>query len=620
MGRSNGPRVPLSKRAARTHQRTGGSAVATILTSKKSVRKKTGVLDRRQAAVTGLSARRADIHPLDRAIAELRAALARTPDDHTILSRLGALFYRRGDLEEAEKNYHQAIALCPSRPSLFNNLGNVFCDMGRMRDGIAAYEHAMAIDKTLAPDHPPSPEAEANLALAKMEFRLIHERVEYLEKAAQLDVSSAEALNTLGCGYLLRGQREKALETFRQAAKLDARNVFAALNTAFVHTINIGAADRGDAQREIAAAIIRFPGEARLLIHQGELLENNGMLEEAEARYLRALQSEPRCYEAYDILGRLREALGFAHTRDETAQAVDRALAALERTARERRAKDGSASGALPLYDLAFAEIARARFARRPITQGAAVDALLREACAEPTPPAPFPKREGGERHNPPPTSIESPARFVAAHAAIMRARLLESEGRRDEARVVLEKVSVAQPESPRLWCERGSLALRSGMIAEAVELFDQATLRQPQDAVACHSLRFAFEGYRRYRTERVRFESSMKADTRDALAHHHLALAALSVLKDEEALFHFTRALELDPRLSDAACGRGRALEKLGHFDEAESAYLKALDIDPDNPEAQRALVALRSRNLLANACANLFIPEYGRGKGRME
>ena len=589
--------------------------MANIGTRKKSGRRKAIAL-KGQPTIAGLSARRAEIHPLDRAIAELRSELARTPDDHTILSRLGALFYRRGDVLEAENYYRKAIAIAPNRPSLFNNLGNVLCDMGRMRDGIAAYEHAMAIEKALDPGRAPSPEAEANLELARMEYRLIHERVEYLEKAAQLDVSSAEAGNALGCGYLLCGRREKALEAFRQAAAIDARNVFAGLNIAFAQTLNLsGDADMNAAVAEVAEAIIRFPGEPRLHIHQGELLENNGILEDAEERYIRAIQADPRSYEAYDVLGRLREATGYAHTRDETSQAVDQALQKLEKNARDVRAREGSASGALPLYDLAFVEIARARFMRRPVAHAAAVDALLREAIAAGKQAKQG--KAGTPRDN---RSTESPARNVAAHAAILRSRLLEAEGRRDEARVVLEGVCVTDPDCARLWMERGSLALRAGAIDEALEFFDKATLRMPEDAVASHSLRFAFEGYRRYRTERVRFETATKADARDGLAHHHLALAALSVLKDEEALFHFTRALELDPRLSDAACGRGRALERMGHFDEAEAAYSKALDIDPENPEAQRALIALRSRNLLNNAASSLFISEYGRGKGRME
>jgi tetratricopeptide (TPR) repeat protein len=179
----------------------------------------------------------------------------------------------------------------------------------------------------------------------------------------------------------------------------------------------------------------------------------------------------------------------------------------------------------------------------------------------------------------------------------MLRAHLLESEGRRDEAAALLDEWTAKFPNAGRLWIERGSLALRMGEIALAVDAFERATLAEPQDALAYHSLRFAFEGYRRYRTERVRFESAVKTNPRDPLAHYHLALSALSVLRDEEALFHFTRALELDPRLSDAACGRARVLQRQGHLKEAEDAYFRALEIDPACAEAQRAIPALRAQ-----------------------
>src|SRR5947208_15546574 len=79
------------------------------------------------AAISSMphSARRPDIHPLDRAINELRGELARNPDDPTVLSRLGALFYRRGDLSEAEKFLRKAIGANPRRSNYHNNLGNV---------------------------------------------------------------------------------------------------------------------------------------------------------------------------------------------------------------------------------------------------------------------------------------------------------------------------------------------------------------------------------------------------------------------------------------------------------------------------------------------------------------
>lgn len=534
-----------------------------------------------------IQVRRTDIHPLDRAIAELRAELARTPDDATLLGRLGALFYRRGDLVEAEKHYRRAIETSPRRPTLYNNLGNVLCDMGRMRDGIAAYEHAIALERAGDPQRGPSQEALVNLELAQIENRLVHERIEYLERAAQLEVSSAEALNALGCGYLLRGKRQLALEIFRKAAELDPRNRWAALNIAYTHALNMdGSGDLAIAQAEIAESILRFPHEPRLHIHQGELLENAGLLEEAEERYLRALEADPRCLEAYDLLGRIREATGMTGTADDIAKRVNDILKELDETARARR-KDGvSADDACALFDLALVPVARSRFMREMLPQPAAIDVLLREAV----------HAVGTESGM---NGAMQDAREAAVRSAILRAQLFESDGRRDEARLVLDNAAKSGLETSRLCFERAALSLRCGDVDQAVANFDRATLAAPQDATSYQSLRFAFEGYRRYRSERVRFDNSSKANPRDGLPHHHMALASLSVLKHEEALFHFTRALELDPRLSDAACGRGRALQRLGHLEEAEAAYVKALDIDPENAEAHRSLMNLRTTKL---------------------
>ena len=567
--------------------RSGGTAYVGQLSAGKKVSRKKVSSRTLKIVERPVQVRRTDIHPLDRAIAELRAELARTPDDATLLGRLGALFYRRGDLVEAEKNYRRAIETSPRRPTLYNNLGNVLCDMGRMRDGIAAYEHAIALEKAGDPARGPSQEALVNLELAQIENRLVHERIEYLERAAQLDVSSAEALNALGCGYLLRGKRGMALEIFRKSAELDPRNRWAALNIAYTHALNVdGTGDLTSAQSEIAASILRFPHEARLHIHSGELLENAGLLEEAEERYLRALEADPRCLEAYDLLGRIREATGMSMTQDLIAKRVDELLKELDESARARRTAGNTTDEIGALFDLALVPVARARFTREHLPQPAAIDVLLREAVHA------F-GAEAGENGS------HQDSRDAAVRAAILRAQLFESDGRRDEARLVLENAAKSGLETARLFFERGALNLRCGEVDLAVANFDRATLAAPQDATSYQSLRFAFEGYRRYRSERVRFDNASKANPRDGLPHHHMALASLSVLKHEEALFHFTRALELDPRLSDAACGRGRALQRLGHLEEAEAAYTKALDIDPDNAEAHRSLVALHSTKL---------------------
>lgn len=529
----------------------------------------------RSGARTTRKIRGPDIHPLDRAIEELRKELARLPNDATLHGRTGALYYRRGDLAEAENYYRKAVQLNPNRPSFHNNLGNVLCDRGQLKEGIACYERAMALEKAAEPTRGPSPEAQTNLELARLEYRLIHERIEYFERAVQLQVDSSETLNALGCAHLLRNQRIPAHAAFRKAAAADQSNAFAAKNIGFIWTLGQGTADSGtEALTELAQLALRFPTEPRIFIHQGELLEAAGLLDEAEAQYLRAVKADPRCLEAYDLLGRLGEVTGGPGCGPMCEKEVEAILERMTKNATAARGKNGSAHSGGPSLDLAAALLAEARL-HRSLPDAGRIDELLRETLRmEAASPEPDVER--------------------AALAAVWRAQLLESEGNRDEASMCLDQATERYSQSGRLWFERGSLAYRRGEIALTVEAFERAILAQPQDAVAYHSLRFAFEGYRRYRTERTRFESAMKANPRDPLAHHHLALSALSVLKDEEALFHFTRALELDPRLAEAACGKGKALQRQGHLAEAAKWYRKALEIEPEYVEARRALEAL--------------------------
>lgn len=521
--------------------------------------------------------RRSDIHPLDRAITELRNELARSPDDATLHGRLGALHYRRGDLSSAEACYRRALKIQPHRPSFHNNLGNILFDRGQWREGLACYEQALSLERAAHPERAPSAEAVTNLELARLEFRLIHERIEYFEKVVQLEVGSAEAMNALGGAYLLRRDRTKALATIRKAAELDPHNVHTARNLGFILTLD--PEERGDPQAvltELDEYAIRFPSDPRIFIHQGELLELTGMLEEAASRYVRALKADPRCLEVYDLLGRLRELSGAGEEQDEIAVAVEKELGRLERNARSSRRRKGDASGAGVLFDLALVLVARARFRGKSCPDGAVVDALLRDAM--------------NAAHADRKDEVEA-----AVRSAVLRAQLLEAEGRRDEASVFLVGACEKFPQAARLWFERGGLCFRQGEIKDALEAFERATLADPQEAYAYQSLRFAFDGYRRYRSERVRFEAAVRANPRDAVAHHHLAIAALSVRKDEEALFHFTQALEMDPRLADAACGRARVLQRQGHLDDADAAARQALAIDPECVEAARVIHSLK-------------------------
>ena len=75
--------------------------------------------------------------------------------------------------------------------------------------------------------------------------------------------------------------------------------------------------------------------------------------------------------------------------------------------------------------------------------------------------------------------------------------------------------------------------------------------------------------------------------------------LAAFSVRKTEEAVFHFERALEMDPSLSEAACACAKSYLRLGSIREAETMYRRAMQLDPECQEARVALeqIAIREQ-----------------------
>lgn len=94
----------------------------------------------------------------DEAIAAYEAGLRIDPVDATAHAHLGELLASVGQLAEAEREYRIAVRLAP-HPDLFNSLGIVLAQEGRLLDAVAAFRQALAID----PNHA---DAQANLNMA----------------------------------------------------------------------------------------------------------------------------------------------------------------------------------------------------------------------------------------------------------------------------------------------------------------------------------------------------------------------------------------------------------------------------------------------------------------------
>ncbi len=85
---------------------------------------------------------------LDEAERQYLASLARQPGQHRVVGALGTIALRRDDLEAAERRFRDALALAPSFVEAMSNLGFI---AAVRRDGAGAqawYERAIALDPT----------------------------------------------------------------------------------------------------------------------------------------------------------------------------------------------------------------------------------------------------------------------------------------------------------------------------------------------------------------------------------------------------------------------------------------------------------------------------------------
>ena len=92
------------------------------------------------------------------------------------------------------------------------------------------------------------------------------------------------------------------------------------------------------------------------------------------------------------------------------------------------------------------------------------------------------------------------------------------------------------------------------------------------------------------------RYRSVRRIDEPRVLAHYYSNLGAKALTEDDLDLATrmFTRALEEDDTLAGAWVNKGVAHRRLGQPEEAEAAYLRALELDPDEISAASNLAGL--------------------------
>ena len=129
----------------------------------------------------------------------------------------GVIFYERGDHTRAEDYLKRAVAIYPDSFLPHFSLGAVYAGQGNLARAVLFLERAVELD--------PVPQALFLLGSCYYEMGRLAPAIQSLQEAVRHDPAFEEAHHLLGLAYLDRHWTRKALESFRQAQRLNPKKL-----------------------------------------------------------------------------------------------------------------------------------------------------------------------------------------------------------------------------------------------------------------------------------------------------------------------------------------------------------------------------------------------------------
>lgn len=169
-------------------------------------------------------------------------------------------------------------------------------------------------------------------------------------------------------------------------------------------------------------------------------------------------------------------------------------------------------------------------------------------------------------------------------------------------------KVNGRDPEAV---CALGLIALDHQNYAKALELLEKAASLAPSDPMMRAQKARALTLIGRQSEARQEVEKAIDLQSRQndlrAPVNDIIGVVLSRVGLHAQAVPFFRRVVQADPALANPHYNLAASLQFSGDFDGAETAYLNALDRDPDNYRAMSALAALRKQTNDSNRLDDL-------------
>ena len=141
--------------------------------------------------------------------------------------KVGTTHLQAGKLQDAIKEYEQALRLNPDYAKVHNNLGDALAQVGKVTEAIGQYEQALRIEPDFA-------EAHSNLGFALWQAGNLKDAIGHLEQAVRIKPDYGDAHYNLGIALEQAGRVREAIGHYQQALRIkpddtEARNALARL-------------------------------------------------------------------------------------------------------------------------------------------------------------------------------------------------------------------------------------------------------------------------------------------------------------------------------------------------------------------------------------------------------
>lgn len=184
----------------------------------------------------------------------------------------------RGDFGAAADYYRKAVAIDPSIPQLWANLGLMCHEMGKVSDAVGSFKHALQLDPSLFVP-------QLFLGIEYLALRDPNSAIPHLENAERLNPRDPQATNALGNAYAMLGRSSRATDFYRKGIALQPENgeAWLGLGTAYLQQVE------DDARTMVST----YGPSGYVNLRAGETLAEQGNLTLAENSYRTAISSRP---------------------------------------------------------------------------------------------------------------------------------------------------------------------------------------------------------------------------------------------------------------------------------------------------------------------------------------